>query len=72
MVVTLIHRFSLLLSVCGGGFEQEGVSVGFLGVAWEMEGGGLWEALGWDLGMGGVGCLWGVRRDGQPPTQPAV
>ena len=39
MVVTLIHRFSLLLSVCGGGFEQEGVSVGFLGVAWEMEGG---------------------------------
>ena len=39
-----------------------------------MEGdeGGLWEVLGWDLGMGGVGCLWGVRRDGQPPTQPAV
>ena len=28
--------------------------------------------VGWDLGMGGVGCLWGVRRDGPPPTQPAV
>ena len=26
----------------------------------------------WDFGMGGVGCLWGVRRDGPPPTQPAV
>ena len=32
--------------------------------------GRFWD--GWDLGMGGVGCLWGVRRDGQPPTQPAV
>ena len=41
MVVTLIHRFSLLLSVCGGGFEQEGVSVGFLGVAWEIGGRGM-------------------------------
>ena len=54
MVVTLIHRFSLLLSVCGGGFEREGVSVGFLGVAWEMEGmkgdfGRFWVVgiLGW-------------------------
>ena len=49
------------------------VSWGWLGKWREGDEGGLWEVLGgWDLGMGGVGCLWGVRRDGQPPTQPAV
>ena len=53
--MTLIHRFSLLLSVCGGGFEQDGGVCGYLwgglgngGRGMKGDFGRFWDGiLGW-------------------------